>query len=60
MVDGLLRVGLSLQDAIELPHQTAVQKIAEALRDLDDTIREIHDYVYAAPGQDGPPGPPPG
>lgn len=60
VVDGLLRVGLSLQDAIELPHQTAVQKIAEALRDLDDTIREIHDHVYAEPGRDGPPGPPPG
>ena len=55
VVDGLLRVGLSLQDATGLPHQTAVQKIAEALRDLDDTIREIHDHVYAAPGQDGPP-----
>ena len=61
VVDGLLRVGLSLQAAIELPHEEAVQQIAEALQDLDDTIREIHDHVFAAPGEDGPPDPlPPG
>jgi anti-anti-sigma factor len=61
VVDGLLRVGLSLQAAIELPHEVAVQQIADALRTLDDTIREIHDHVFAAPGQDDPPDPrPPG
>jgi anti-anti-sigma factor len=59
VVDGLLHVGLSLQTAIELPHEVAVQQIADALRALDDTIREIHDYAFAAPGQDGPPDPPP-
>jgi len=57
VVDGLLRVGLSLQAAIELPHEVAVQQIADALRTLDDTIREIHDHVFAAPDQDGPPDP---
>jgi anti-anti-sigma factor len=61
VVDGLLHVGLSLQTAIDLPHEEAVQQIAEALRDLDDTIREIHDHVFAAPDEDGPPDPlPPG
>jgi hypothetical protein len=57
VVDGLLRVGLSLQTATGLPHEAAVQQIADALRTLDDTIREIQDHVFAAPGQDGPPDP---
>jgi anti-anti-sigma factor len=57
VVDNLLRVGLSLQTAIDLSHEEAVQKIADALRDLDDTIREIHDHVFAASDQDSPSGP---
>ena len=52
VVDGLFRVGLSLQTAISLPHEVAVQQIADALRTLDDTIREIRDHVFAASGQD--------
>ena len=61
MVDGLFRVGLSLQAATELPHEAAVQQIADALRTLDDTIREIHDHVFAHRDQDSPPDPlPPG
>jgi anti-anti-sigma factor len=61
VVDGLLRVGLSLQAATGQPHEVAVQQIAEALRSLDDTIREIHDHVFAAPDEDSPPDPaPPG
>ncbi len=61
VVDGLLRVGLSLQTAIDVPHEVAVQQIADALRTLDDTIREIGDHVFAVPGDDGPPDPlPPG
>ena len=61
VVDGLLRVGLSLQTATGLPHEAAVQQIADALQTLDDTIREIHDHVFAASGQDSPPDPqPPG
>jgi PAS domain S-box-containing protein len=43
VVDGLLRVGLSLNAAIESPHEQAVQQIADTMRVLDDTIREIHD-----------------
>ena len=57
VVDGLFRVGLSLQTAISLPHEVAVQEIADALRTLDDTIREIQDHVFAAPAQEGPPDP---
>jgi PAS domain S-box-containing protein len=57
VVDSLLRVGLSLQTATGLPHEAAVQEIADALRTLDDTIREIHDHVFAASGQDSPPDP---
>ena len=61
VVDGLFRVGLSLQTAIDVTHEVAVQQIADALRTLDDTIREIHDHVFTAPGQDSPPDPlPPG
>ena len=55
VVNGLLHVGLSLQAAIELPHDAAVQKIADALHRLDDTIREIHDHVFASRNADGPP-----
>jgi len=61
VVEGLFRVGLSLQAATELPHEAAVQQIADALRTLDDTIREIHDHVFAHRDQDSPPDPlPPG
>jgi PAS domain S-box-containing protein len=55
IVDDLFRVGLSLQVAIDVPHEVAVQEIAGALRTLDDTIREIRDHVFAAPGLDSPP-----
>lgn len=59
VVNGLLHVGLSLQAAIDLPHDVAVQQIADALRHLDDTIREIHDHVFADHDHDGPPDPAP-
>jgi PAS domain S-box-containing protein len=57
VVDALFRVGLSLQIATGLPHEAAIQEIADALRTLDDTIREIRNHVFAAPGQDSPPDP---
>lgn len=41
--------------AIELPHDAAVQRIADALRRLDDTIREVHDHVFASRNQEEPP-----
>ena len=59
VVGHLMDIGVSLQEAAGLPHEAAMQRIADALRGLDDTIREIHDHVFAAPPQDGPPGPAP-
>ena len=59
VADDLLRVGLSLQTAIDTPGEVAVPQIADALRILDGTIREIYDHVFAVPGQDGPPDPQP-
>jgi predicted 2-oxoglutarate/Fe(II)-dependent dioxygenase YbiX len=44
------RVGLSLPIAIDLPADTARQRIAEAIRHLDDTIREIRAAAFAGPG----------
>jgi hypothetical protein len=37
----------------------AVQQIADALRRLDDTIREIHDHMFADRDDDEPPDPAP-
>jgi hypothetical protein len=37
----------------------AVQQIADALRRLDDTIREIHDHAFADGDDDEPPDPAP-
>lgn len=45
----LFDVGVSLQDAIDLPHHVARQRIIEALQCLDDVIREIRDYEIADP-----------
>jgi len=59
VVDDLFRVGLSLQTAITVPHEVAVQQIADALRSLDDTIREIRGHLFAALGRGRPPDPPP-
>ena len=55
LVDDLFRAGLSLQTTADVPHEAALRQIAGALQVLDDTIREIRDHVFAAPGQDGPP-----
>ncbi len=46
----LYRVGLSLQAAADLPHDAASQGIAEALRHLDDTIRQIRDTAFTTCG----------
>jgi anti-anti-sigma factor len=60
VVNGLFQVGLSLRTAIELPHDVARQQIADALRRLDDTIREIHNHTFdtrrpAGPADSAPP-----
>ena len=50
VVNGLFLVGLSLQSAAELPHDTALPQIADALRHVDDIIGEIRDYTLRGPG----------
>ncbi len=57
VVNRLFHVGLSLQAAIELPHDVARQQIADGLARLDDAIREIRDHVFADRSHDGPPDP---
>ena len=53
----LFRVGLSLQAAADLPSELARERITDALRELDDTIREIRDYAFTPPGSGPPPDP---
>jgi len=62
VVNGLFQVGLSLQEAIDLPHDVAISRITEALQRLDDAIHEIRDHLFATRGPAGPqpPGPPNG
>jgi len=55
VVTGLFQVGLSLQDAADLPHEAAAQRIAGALGRLDETIGEIRDHVFAGQQPDGRP-----
>jgi signal transduction histidine kinase len=45
----LFRVGLSLRAAADLPSELARERITDALRELDDTIRDIRDYPFASP-----------
>jgi anti-anti-sigma factor len=51
VVNSLFQVGLSLQAAAELPHDLAVQRIADAVQRVDETIRQIRDHVFADRGQ---------
>jgi anti-anti-sigma factor len=59
VANNLLHVGLSLQTAIDLPQDVAGQRIADALQSLDNTIREIHDHIFAERDHDDPPDPAP-
>ena len=59
VVNGLVQVGLSLQTAIELPHDEAREQIGDALLRLDGTIREIRDHMFDARCPAGPTQPPP-
>jgi anti-sigma B factor antagonist len=62
-VDSIFKVGLILQAAIDLPPDITAQRITEALQQLDDTVREIRNHVFAErchgvePGSAGPPSP---
>jgi PAS domain S-box-containing protein len=63
VVNGLLRVGLSLQSAAEHPAEVAVRQIGEALRVVDEIIADIRSYIFAGPSSGdgahkGPPGEP--
>jgi anti-anti-sigma factor len=46
--DRLFQVGLSLQAAAGLPGDVARERLAEALDQLDETIREIRDYAFTS------------
>ncbi len=61
IINRLFQVGLSLQAVIDLPADMVGQRIEEALRHLDDTIREIRDTAFTTPYQTPPrPSPPEG
>jgi anti-sigma B factor antagonist len=55
IVSNLFRAGLSLQAARDLPHEADRQHITQALRHLDETIRETRDHVFAAGHWEIPP-----
>ena len=58
VVGSLFQVGHSLQSAIDLPREVARERITEALGRLDDTIREIRDYVFTTHARGAPPADP--
>ena len=51
VVASIFDVGLILQATIDLPPDVTAQRIAEALRRLDDAVRDVRDYVFAEPAQ---------
>jgi anti-anti-sigma factor len=53
---GLFAVGLILQGPIDLPPDVTAQRITEALRRLDDIVRDIRNHVFAGRGQGTEPG----
>jgi anti-anti-sigma factor len=57
VVQSLFRVGLSLQAAADLPSELARERITDALRELDDTIRDIRDHAFAPPSPGHSPDP---
>jgi anti-anti-sigma factor len=52
VVRSLFRVGASLQGAAELPREVARERIADALRQLDQTIHDIRDHAFSARSQE--------
>jgi len=46
VVHSLFHVGLNVQAAVDLPAETASERLTDALRRLDDTIHEIRDYIF--------------
>jgi len=58
MVAGVFRIGLSLEGAVEMSGDVAIERIAGALQHLDDTILDIRAHVFAARHGGPPPSPP--
>lgn len=56
-VSSIFIVGMSLQAAVDLPHDLSAQRITEALRRLDDLVREIRDHGFPGYSQQIQPGP---
>jgi signal transduction histidine kinase len=54
IVRRLFAAGLLLQAAADAPACAASQRILEAVDQLEDTIREIRDAVFARPPSDSP------
>lgn len=49
VVCSLFGVGASMQGAADLPREVARERIADALRQLDETIRDIRDHAPRGP-----------
>lgn len=56
VVNDIFTAGLSLQAATDLPRGAAAQRITEALRCLDEMVREVRDHVFAEQRQGTQPG----
>lgn len=54
VVRSLFRVGASLQGAADLPREVARERIADALRQLDETIHDIRDHAFSSRSQESP------
>jgi anti-sigma B factor antagonist len=50
VVTSLFHVGLSLHVAMDLPADAARERIAAAVGNLDETIREVRDNAFTVPG----------
>ena len=55
IVRNLFQAGLSLQAALDAAHEVDRQYIMQVLHYLDQTIRDIHDQVFATGWQPDPP-----
>jgi len=55
IVCSLFHAGLSLQAALDAAHETDRLHIMQALGYLDQTIRDIRDYIFTAGRQEIPP-----
>jgi anti-anti-sigma factor len=52
VVGSLFRVGVSLQGAADLPREVAQERIADALRQLDETIHAVRDQALSSWSQE--------